>query len=143
MNKHLEEQGCKLFQPLSLRTSIVPHYVPFDTACLISLFAGTGEKSMLHKIREVQERFWNRLFNLDKRVFHKRMAKLGDLRAMVFDRRLEQQWSIVLPLVQRIVNATVHLATGVAPSRLLFGDGITLDRHIIITPRTGQERRRR
>ena len=77
MNKHLEEQGCKLFQPLSLRTRIVPHYVPFDTASLISLFAGTGESSMISKISEVQERFWNRLFNLDKHVFRKKRYRFN------------------------------------------------------------------
>ena len=69
MNKCLEEQGCRLFQPLSLRTRIVPCYVTFDTASLISFFAEKGEKGkMLRKVAEVQKRFWNRLFNLDKKV---------------------------------------------------------------------------
>ena len=79
MNKCLEEQGCKkLFQPLSLRTSIVPHYATFDTASLISLFAEKGEQGkMLQKVSEVQERFWNRLFNLDKRVFRKKRYRFN------------------------------------------------------------------
>ena len=69
MNKCLEEQGCRLFQPLSLRTRIVPCYVTFDTASLISFFAEKGEKAkLLGKVAEVQKRFWNRLFNLDKKV---------------------------------------------------------------------------
>jgi hypothetical protein len=78
MNKCLEEQGCRLFQPLSLRTSIVPHYATFDTASLISFFAEKGEKGkMLQKVSEVQERFWNRLFNLDKRVFYKKRYRFN------------------------------------------------------------------
>ena len=78
MNRCLEEQGFRLFQPLSLRTSIVPHYATFDTATLISFFAEKGEKAkMLKKVSEVQERFWNRLFNLDKRVFHKKRYRFN------------------------------------------------------------------
>lgn len=40
---------CKLFQPLSLRTSIVPHYITIDTASLISFFADKGTKAALLK----------------------------------------------------------------------------------------------
>eukprot|EP00912_Choanoflagellata_sp_UC4_P002482 UC4_evm1s1572 len=76
MSKILEEQGCKLFQPLSLRTSIVPCYVTFDTACLISFFAEEKSK-MLRNVTEVQKRFWNRLFNLDKRVFKRKRYKFN------------------------------------------------------------------
>ena len=35
MNSVLEKMECKLFQPFSLRTSIVPHYITIDTASLI------------------------------------------------------------------------------------------------------------
>ena len=47
MNDFHETRGFRLFQPLSLRTSIVPHYMTFDTASLISLFADKGEKGKL------------------------------------------------------------------------------------------------
>jgi hypothetical protein len=31
-------------------------------------------------------------------------------------------WSSFLPLVQRIINASEHIATGHSPSQLMFGD---------------------
>ena len=66
MNKRLGEGGFKLFQPLSLRTRIVSHYAPFDTASLITLFAEQGERArLLTHIEENQEPFWDRLFKFD------------------------------------------------------------------------------
>ena len=38
MNSILEARGYKLFQPLSLRNTIIPHYINLDTASLINLF---------------------------------------------------------------------------------------------------------
>ena len=57
------------------------------------------------------------------------------LRALVLDDRITKpRWGVFLPLVQRILNATPSVATGVAPARLLFGDAITLDRMILRDP---------
>lgn len=73
MNSVLEEQEYKLFQPLSLRNTIVPHYITFDTASLINLFADKGTKgNLLKAIKDNQERVWNTYFNLDKRIFHQK-----------------------------------------------------------------------
>jgi len=52
------------------------------------------------------------------------------LEAIVFDRQLINQWSMVLPLVMRIMNSSVHSSTGTAPASLLFGNAIDLDRHL-------------
>ena len=73
MNSVLEAQGFKLFQPMSLRNSIVPHYITLDTACIINLFAEKGSKgAMLKQVKANQEQVWNRLFNLDKCVFRQK-----------------------------------------------------------------------
>jgi hypothetical protein len=73
MNLILERDGHKLFQPMSLRNTIVPHYITFDTASLINLFAEKGSKgAMLKKVKDNQEQVWNRLFNLDKHIFHQK-----------------------------------------------------------------------
>lgn len=53
------------------------------------------------------------------------------LRALVMDRRLSDRWYLALPLVQRIINSTVHSATGISPARLVFGDCVTLDRGLL------------
>lgn len=54
------------------------------------------------------------------------------LRGIVMDRRVAASWSEWLPLVQRVLNATPHLATGVPPARMLFGDAVHLDRGLLL-----------
>ena len=50
------------------------------------------------------------------------------LRAIVFDTRLKLEWSLVLPLVQRIMNASTHESIGISPAQLIFGNTLQLDR---------------
>jgi hypothetical protein len=50
------------------------------------------------------------------------------LRALVFDDKTHAKWSKHLGTVQRIMNASEHESIGVAPSKLLFGEAIQLDR---------------
>jgi hypothetical protein len=52
------------------------------------------------------------------------------LRAIIWDRRVKEQWAVCLPLVQRIINAKVHETTGVAPMSLINID-LNLDRNIL------------
>lgn len=78
MNSILEAQGFKLFQPMSLRSNIVPHYITLDTACLINLFAEKGSKgALLKQVKENQLQVWNRIFNLDNRIFRQRNYKFN------------------------------------------------------------------
>ena len=53
------------------------------------------------------------------------------LRALVMDYRCAAAWSDAIPLVQRIVNSSVHSAIGTSPCRLLFGNSISLDRGVL------------
>lgn len=69
MNEVLEKQGFKLFQPLSLRNNIVPHYITIDTASIINLLTKGNKGELLKKVKENQERIWNQFFNLDLKVF--------------------------------------------------------------------------
>ena len=57
---------------------------------------------------------------------------------MVLDKDIKPEWSIHLPLIQRILNASVHSALGVSPAQLLFGNAITLDRGIFL-PRSEKD----
>ena len=62
MNEVLEKQESKLFQPLPLRTNIVPKHIILDTVSLISLFCpAIGiKKGELHKnLKENQHDIWN------------------------------------------------------------------------------------
>ena len=70
MNEVLEAKEFKLFQPLSLRNNIVPHYITIDTASLINLFADKGEKgTQLKKVKEYQYEVWNKYFKMDTKIF--------------------------------------------------------------------------
>jgi hypothetical protein len=62
---------------------------------------------------------------------NKRIKKA--LRAILFENAtIKSNWSLALPLVQRIMNASVHEATGAAPAELLFGDRLDLERGVTI-----------
>jgi hypothetical protein len=60
---------------------------------------------------------------------------LENLRNLIFDKRLklhgEHQWSDLLPLAQRIINASFNSSIGCSPSQLLFGENIDLDRCLL------------
>jgi len=61
------------------------------------------------------------------------------LRAMLFERRIVERWSDVLPLVQRIMNAEPNEVTGISPAQLLFGNMVNLDRGIFINSQSKDE----
>jgi hypothetical protein len=54
------------------------------------------------------------------------------LRAIIYDRNIYDDWSILLPLVQRIMNSTFHSSIGCSPSQIIFGDAIDLNRDIFV-----------
>ena len=54
------------------------------------------------------------------------------MRNIIFDKRVLKSWALYLPLVQRIMNASVHHSTGVTPAQIMFGNAIDLDRGIFL-----------
>ena len=54
------------------------------------------------------------------------------LKAILLDKNIVDDWAISLPLVQRIMNASVHSSIGVSLAQLLFGNAVTLDRGIFL-----------
>lgn len=54
------------------------------------------------------------------------------LRAILFHKNIHYEWSLYLPLVQRIFNADEKDALGVSPAQLLFGNAIQLDKGILL-----------
>jgi hypothetical protein len=63
---------------------------------------------------------------------------LERLRYILFDRRIKKQpnlqWTDLLPLAQRIINASTHSAIGTSPARIIFGDHLDLDRVLLSRP---------
>jgi transposase InsO family protein len=56
---------------------------------------------------------------------------LRHLRALVMGLRCKQEWSAVLPLVQRIINSKPSESTGVAPVRLIYGNQVSIDQGLL------------
>jgi hypothetical protein len=71
MNSILETQENKLFQPLPLRTNIIPKNVKFDSCCIAELFCPEGEKKgkVLKKITNYQNILWSSLLNTKHKLF--------------------------------------------------------------------------
>jgi transposase InsO family protein len=57
---------------------------------------------------------------------------LRHLKTFIYDINILKKWIQCLPLVQRILNATVHDTTGLAPAQILFGNAVDLDRGIFL-----------
>jgi hypothetical protein len=53
------------------------------------------------------------------------------LRNLVFDRQVYDNWSHMLPFINRILITTIHSATGVTPAEVMFGSSVQLERGII------------
>lgn len=60
----------KLYQPLSLRTSNIPHYITLDTTTLNLLFMPAEHKRKYQgQVKVKQVEIWSTFFDLDKHVF--------------------------------------------------------------------------
>jgi len=77
MNAWLENDGHKLFQPLPLRSNIVPKSLLLDTAAIVSLFCPETDQNgnkvkkgeLLKHIKDNQHEVWNAFVNLQHRIF--------------------------------------------------------------------------
>jgi hypothetical protein len=56
------------------------------------------------------------------------------MKAITYDRKQRDQWYRFLPLVQRIINASVHSSLGVSPAQIVFGNATNLDRQLLQIP---------
>eukprot|EP00969_Alexandrium_andersonii_P159353 7040487-Alexandrium_andersonii.AAC.2 len=67
---------------------------------------------------------------------------LRHLRAYIYESRALESWYSCLPMVQRIINSTIHAQIGASPAQLLFGNAVDLDRGLYVhleQPREGQD----
>jgi len=56
------------------------------------------------------------------------------VRSFVYERKDKKSWYKYLPLVQRILNASIHKSIGVSPAQITFGNAVQLDRQILPLP---------
>jgi hypothetical protein len=58
----------KLFQPISTRNTIVPHYMTIDTNVILSLFKNKGESTMNKKTKTHKNYIWDKIFKTNKKA---------------------------------------------------------------------------
>jgi hypothetical protein len=61
------------------------------------------------------------------------------LRAFTFDKSTIDDYSLALPMVQRIINSSVSDRTKLSSSQILFGDAINLNRGLFVPPEEVEE----
>ncbi len=54
------------------------------------------------------------------------------LRHWIYDKNIVEEWVDALPLIQRIINTSIHASTGYAPAQIVYGNRINLDKNILI-----------
>jgi len=78
MNEEIEKKNLnltdkfKLFQPIPLRNSIIPHYITLDANGVLSTFKEDGETSLGYKVSENKEKIWNMIFNTKNKILNKK-----------------------------------------------------------------------
>ena len=64
MNKFLENNNLKTFQPISLRTSMINKYININTNALIDILPLKNKNDFFKNIRNCQHDLWNQYFNI-------------------------------------------------------------------------------
>lgn len=65
MNRHLEDNGKKLFQAIPMRTDMNKKYVTFDTSAINDIFGEIKYDNELKKICSIGKKVWQKYFNLN------------------------------------------------------------------------------
>jgi hypothetical protein len=117
MNSVLEKQESKLFQPLPLRTNIIPKHIIIDTASLINLFCPEKDKDgnkvkkgeLLSNVKENQNEVWcnfldlkNKIFKNKNYQFHNQIQTDGISCCLLFIRKdlKDKKWGSRVPTLQ-------------------------------------------
>ena len=82
------------------------------------------------------EHFLTTAYSKEENGINERANKevIRHLKNIVFEKRVANKWSKYLPLVQRIINGTVHSSTGLTPAQIMFpnpNNGWQLDRGML------------
>jgi len=101
----------KLFQPLSLRTNIIPKHIIIDSACLVSLFCPTDKKKghLLNNIAVNQLVIWSSFLKTGTKIFkdkyyefHNQIQTDGFSCSLLFIRKdlVGKKWGSKVPVVK-------------------------------------------
>ena len=117
MNSILEKMENKLFQPLPLRSNIIPKHIIIDTASLINLFCPEKDKNgnkvkkgeLLSNLKDNQNEVWCNFLNLKNKIFknkhykfHNQIQTDGISCCLLFIRKdlKDKKWGSRVPVLQ-------------------------------------------
>jgi hypothetical protein len=81
MNSVLEKTESKLFQPLPLRTDIIPKHIILDTACIIEYFCPDIEikkSTLLKNVKLHQKVVWDSFLKLNHKIFRNKYYQFSN-----------------------------------------------------------------
>ena len=117
MNSVLEKIESKLFQPLPLRSNIIPKHIIIDTASLINLFSPEKDKEgnktkkgeLLSSVKENQSEVWGNFLDMKNKIFknkhyqfHNQIQTDGISCCLLFIRKdlKDKKWGSRVPVLQ-------------------------------------------
>jgi hypothetical protein len=117
MNEILEKQESKLFQPLPLRTNIIPKHIIIDTASLINIFCPEKDKDgnkvkkgeLLSNVKDNQNEVWSNFLDMKNKIFknkyyqfHNQLQTDGISCCLLFIRKdlKDKKWGSRVPVLQ-------------------------------------------
>ena len=59
------------------------------------------------------------------------VLRSNNIRNILTGVKEKSNWTEYIPLVRRIINSSIHSATGFRPSEMVFGDAINLDKGLV------------
>jgi hypothetical protein len=117
MNSVLEKMESKLYQPLPLRSNIIPKHIIIDTASLINLFSPEKDKEgnktkkgeLLSSVKENQIEVWGNFLDIKNKIFknkhyqfHNQIQTDGISCCLLFIRKdlKDKKWGLRVPVLQ-------------------------------------------
>jgi len=117
MNSVLEKMESKLFQPLPLRSNIIPKHIIIDTSSLINLFSPEKDKEgnktkkgeLLSSVKENQSEVWGNFLDMKNKIFknkhyqfHNQIQTDGISCCLLFIRKdlKDKKWGSRVPVLQ-------------------------------------------
>ena len=120
---------------LAAAKALLQHVGTFGIPC--QLLSDNGTQYANETIAELTklmgvDQLFTQAYSHEENALVERANKeaMRHLRAIVYERKIKEEWYLFLPLVQRIMNSMNHISIGVSPAEVLFGNSVTLDRGI-------------
>ena len=144
--RFIELYKSKDTKGISAAEALLTHAGRYGTPDVIMTDNGTQFKnelvSHLQNLLGIQHNFTTPYSHEENAIVERANKEVNrHLRAIIFHKKIVEDWTLCLPLVQRIMNSQVHSATQVSPAQMLFGNAVQLERRMFLDSKmpAGQE----